>query len=357
LTRPGRGQAAEALPLRAASLPDLNADLGLGGAVADGSGERFLNRDGSFNVHMQHVGIHGINLYGELLTVSWNRFFVMMAVAYLGLNAAFAALYNALGPSALSEMPAHGLERFLACFFFSVQTFGTIGFGHVYPKSTAANLMVTFEAFVGLLGVALATGILFARFSRPSHRVLFSESAVIAPYQGGQALMFRVMNGHRTQLIDLSAEVTLSRFEDLPAAGGQGGSEARRVRRFYPLTLERSRVTFFPTSWTVVHPIVPGSPLWEQDSAGLQVDDAELLVVLRATDDASQGPIHARSSYKADEMLWNARFLPIHSKDAAGHLRADVARLSHTEPVTPEGVLPLRSGRPESAQEAISEPI
>lgn len=357
MTRAGRGQITAAQQVRAASLPDLNADLGLGGAVADGSGERFLNRDGSFNVHMQHVGIQGINLYGELLTVSWNRFFGMMAVAYLGLNAAFAAMYNALGPSALSEMPAHGPGRFLACFFFSVQTFGTIGFGHVYPNSTAANLVVTFEAFVGLLGVALATGILFARFSRPSHRVLFSESAVVAPYQGGQALMFRVMNGHRTQLIDLSAEVTLARFEDLVPGGPPGGAELRRVRRFYPLALERSRVTFFPTSWTVVHPIVPGSPLWQQDSAGLEADDAELLVVLRATDDASQGSIHARSSYKADEMLWNARFLPIHSKDAAGHLRADVARLSRTETVTPLPVPPLRPGRTEGGQETISEPI
>jgi len=357
LTRAGRGQTAAAQQVRAVSLPDLNADLGLGGAVADGSGERFLNRDGSFNVHMQHVGIQGINLYGELLTVSWNRFFGMMAVAYLGLNAAFAVMYNALGPSALSEMPTHGLGRFLACFFFSVQTFGTIGFGHVYPNSTAANLVVTFEAFVGLLGVALATGILFARFSRPSHRVLFSESAVVAPYQGGQALMFRVMNGHRTQLIDLSAEVTLSRFEDLAPGSPPGGAESRRVRRFYPLALERSRVTFFPTSWTVVHPIVPGSPLWQQDSAGLEADDAELLVVLRATDDASQGSIHARSSYKADEMLWNARFLPIHSKDAAGHLRADVARLSRTETVTPLPAPPLRPGRAEGGQETISEPI
>ena len=112
-------------------------------------------------------------------------------------------------------MPPPGLARLLSCFFFSVQTFGTIGFGHIYPRSVAANGVVTVEAFVGLMGVALATGILFARFSRPGHRVLFSEPAVIAPYQGAQALMFRVMNGHRTQLIDLNAEVTFSHFENV----------------------------------------------------------------------------------------------------------------------------------------------
>ncbi len=346
MTRAGRGQAADVA--RPVSLPDLNADLGLGGVVADGSAERFLNRDGSFNVRRQHIGLQGINLYGELLTVSWGRFFLLLALAYMGLNAAFAAAYDALGSSALSQMPPPGMERFLACFFFSVQTFGTIGFGHIYPKSTAADWVVTAEAFVGLLGVALSTGILFARFSRPSHRVLFSESAVIAPYQGGQALMFRVMNGHRTQLIDLSAEVTFSHFEEIPVEGllvggvmveGVPGAvpELRRVRRFYPLSLERSRVTFFPTSWTVVHPIVPGSPLWEQTGDLLEADDAELLVVMRATDDASQQSIHARSSYKASEMVWNARFRPIHSKDNAGHLRVDVARLSHIERVASEG--------------------
>ena len=325
--------------------PDLNSDLGLGGAVAEGSAERFLNRDGSFNVRRQHIGLQSVNLYGELLTVSWGRFFLLMGVAYMSLNALFAGLYSALGPGALSEMPSGGIDRFLACFFFSVQTFGTIGFGHVYPKSIAADWVVTAEAFVGLLGVALATGILFARFSRPSHRVLFSEVAVVAPYQGGQALMFRVTNGHRTQLIDLSAEVTFSHYEDAGLAG--------RVRRFYPLALERSRVTFFPTSWTVVHPIVPGSPLWKQSLDALATDDAEVLVVLRATDDASQQHLHARSSYKAAELVWNARFQPIHSKDSAGHLRVDVARLSNIEPA------PVDAKVTESVKDSgtISEPV
>ena len=349
-------RSSSAQPNAPISLPDLNADLGLGGVVADGSAERFLNRDGSFNVRRQHIGLQGVNLYGELLTVGWSRFFVLMGVAYLGLNAAFAAVYSALGASALSEMPSAGLERFLACFFFSVQTFGTIGFGHVYPRTTAANMVVTAEAFVGLLGVALATGILFARFSRPSHRVLFSQVAVIAPFQDGMALMFRVTNGHRTQLIDLSAEVTLSHFEDLalhPVPGLALSSDpTRRVRRFYPLALERSRVTFFPTSWTVVHPITSSSPLWKQTLGTLAADDAELLVVLRATDDASQGQIHARSSYKASEIVWNARFQPIHSKDSAGHLRVDVARLSHVEAVPV-----IQAVKPEQGEQHISEPV
>jgi inward rectifier potassium channel len=129
--------------------------------------------------------------------------------------------------------------------------------------------------------------------------------------------------------------------------------QAGRVRRFYPLTLERNRVTFFPTSWTVVHPIVPGSPLWKQSLDTLTTDDAEVLVVLRATDDASQQHLHARSSYKAAELVWNARFQPIHSKDSAGHLRVDVARLSRTEPVP---VAPKAPGVPKDS-DSISEPV
>lgn len=323
---PARAPASPIPPGGLPPAPDLDADLGLGGAVAEGSAERFLNRDGSFNVRRRHSGLEGINLYGELLTVGWGRFFLLLALAYLSLNALFALLFSALGPSALSEMPREAGARFLACFFFSVQTFGTIGFGHVYPNSAAANLVVTAEAFVGLLGVALATGLLFARFSRPSHRLLFSEVAVVAPFQGGQALMFRIMNGHRTQLVDLGAEVTLSLFEQV---------DGRPVRRFHPLELERRRVTFFPTSWTVVHPIGPGSPLAGHTPETLSAGDAELLVVLRATDDASQQTIHARSSYKADEIVWNARFQPIHSRGQGGQLEVDVRRLSVIRTLTP----------------------
>lgn len=336
-------------PISLPPLPDLNADLGLGGAVAESSAERFLNKDGSFSARRQQRGLQSINLYGELLTVSWGRFFVLLALAYLSINAVFAGCYFLIGPGALSDLPARNLDRFLACFFFSVQTFGTIGFGHVYPKSVAADWVVTVEAFIGLLGVALSTGILFARFSRPSHRVLFSDVAVVAPYHGGQALMFRITNGHRTQLIDLGTEVTFSHYEQLRADAAPG--QPRRVRRFYPLPLERSRVIFFPTSWTVVHPINHDSPLWEQDSASLMADDAELLVVLRATDDASQQPIHARSSYKADEIIWNARFQPIHSLDAHGHLQVDVARLSETEP------LPEALPRPQASPEPPPKPV
>ena len=304
-------------------------DLGLGRVVAEESGERFLNKDGSFNVQRRGMGWQSISLYGSLLTVSWSAFFLTLGGLYLALNAVFGLIYVWLGPGALSEEPLSGMPRYLACFFFSVQTFGTIGYGHVYPLTTAANSVVTLEAFVSLLGVALATGLLFARFSRPHSRILFSSVAVIAPYQDGQALMFRLVNGRRSQLMNARVEAVHTQFEALP-----GG---RRVRRFTPLTLERTQVTLFPLAWTVVHPIVPGSPYWQITPQALSEADAEIMVMFSAIDEAVQQSINARSSYKIHEFRWHQRFADLYRRTREGHLYVDIERLHDTEPLaTPD---------------------
>ncbi len=298
-------------------------DLGLGQVVSEQSGERFLNKDGSFNVYRQNLGWQSISLYSSLLTTPWSRFFLAMGGLYLGLNALFGALYFGLGAGALSEEPLRGMGRYLACFFFSVQTFGTIGYGHVYPLSVAANLVVTLEAFVSLLGVALATGLLFARFSRPQSRILFSRHAVIAPFQGGQALMFRLVNGRRSQLVNARVEVVHTQFELLP--------DGRRVRRFTPLELERAQVTLLPLAWTVVHPITPQSPYWHLAPEALAQTDAEVLVIFSATDEAVQQSVSARSSYKFHELRWNERFVDLYRRSREGQLAIDVERLHETE--------------------------
>ncbi|AWN22865.1 transporter [Deinococcus irradiatisoli] len=303
-------------------------DLGLGRVLSEQSGERFLNKDGSFNVQRHGMGWQSVSLYGSLLTTSWSAFFLTMGGLYLALNALFGLIYFALGPGALSDEPGGGMPRFLACFFFSVQTFGTIGYGHVYPLSVRANVVVTFEAFVSLLGVALATGVLFARFSRPQSRVLFSRNAVVAPYQGGQAVMFRLINGRRSQLMNARVEAVHTQFETLP--------DGRRVRRFAPLTLERSQVTLFPLAWTVVHPVTPHSPYWQVTLEQLAEADAEIMVIFNATDEAVQQTIHARSSYKPHELRWNERFSDLYRRTPRGELYVDAERLHDTEAVRSE---------------------
>ena len=184
---------------------------------------------------------------------------------------------------------------------------------------------MTVEALVGLMFQALATGLLFARFSRPTASILFSRSALIAPYQDGQSLQFRIANRRKNQIIQLEAQVLFSVLE----SDGRGG----RVRRYYPLPLERNKVTFFPLSWTIVHPITPASPLHDRTAEDLARAEAEILVLLSGIDDTFAQTVHARSSYRSDELVWHARFVSMFERtDGAARLRADISRLHAHEP-------------------------
>lgn len=307
-----------ALPAPAAAEPR---DLGFGAKVASESRQRLLNRDGTFNVEREGLTpFASLSLYHFLLTVSWPRFLAFVSAGFLLVNALFAAAYTALGPGALGGVTATSVgERFVKGFFFSIQTLATIGYGAVHPASMAANLVVTIEVLVGLMGLALATGLVFARFSRPTAKILFSDSALIAPYHGGTAFMFRIVNGRSNQLIEVTAQVSLSR---------------RRAgrREFDQLPLERDRVTFFPLSWTVVHPITPESPLWGMTEEELLAADAEFFILLKGLDETFSQEVHARSSYKAEELVWGARFVNVFHLDREdGRLGIDITRISEIE--------------------------
>ena len=299
-------------------------DLGFGGRVADQTTIRFLNRDGTFNVSRHGLSFRrSLHVYHAFLTMSWSSFFATTVAGYLLANLAFAGAFLLCGPDALAG--AHGVtatERFFDAFFFSVQTLATIGYGGVSPHGLAANLLVTVEAFVGLMAVALATGILFARFSRPSAQILFSKNAVVAPYRGITGLMFRIANERRGQLIEVNATVSLNRYE---IVGGV------RTRKFYDLSLERRRVIFFPLHWVVVHPIDDTSPLKDVSPEAFAASDAEILVLLSAVDETVSQTVHARSSYKHDEVVWNARFTDMFQKSDDGRLAIDLRRIHKLE--------------------------
>ena len=302
---------------------NINDDLGIGRVAAERSRTRFLNKDGSFNSRREGLGtLASLSVYYWLTTLAWPAFFGLLTLAFVGLNVVFAWLYMLCGPDAFSSPNHAGLENpFWRSFFFSVETLSTIGYGHIAPLSFAANMLATVEAYVGLLGVALATGLLFARFSKPVTRILFSEHGLIAPYQTGQAFMCRVVNGLRNEIMELEIQVTLARFELV---------NGERVRRFYPLALERDRVVFFPLGLTIVHPIAPEGPLWGVDEHALLESDAEFIVVLHGLDDTLFQRVHARSSYKAHEVVWNAKFSDMYIR--RGDLVAiDANRLSTHE--------------------------
>ena len=306
-------------------LPDRERDLGFGSVVASESRKRLLNRDGSFNV--QRAGLRfwrSLSLYHWLLEITWTRFFLLVAAGYFVINAIFATAYVLAGPHSLvgSHMP---IVTWPAAFFFSVHTLATIGYGVIAPENIVANILVTIEALVGLLSMALVTGILFARFSRPVPRILFSEKALIAPYHDKTAFMFRIANESSSQIVELEAKVVMALFDRV---------DGHATRRFQVLSLERNRVTFFPLSWTVVHPIEDNSPLYGLSEKDLAERGAEFLVLLTGIDETFSQTVHVRSSYRYDELVWGARFSDIFEHDAAAHdLAVDISRIHAFEKV------------------------
>jgi len=302
-------------------------DLGFGSVVSRDSRQRLLNRDGSFNVIRSGLSfLDGFAPYHQLLTISWWGFFGLVVASYVVINFAFALAYLACGSEALVGTGAQMMGgRFGQAFFFSVETFATIGYGQIAPNGVPANVVVTVEALVGLMYQALATGLLFARFTRPTAALLFSDRAVVAPYNDGQALMFRIVNRRRNEVIQLEAQVLLSAMEP----DGRGGA----VRRYSPLALERNKVTFFPLSWTIVHPIDEASPLAGKTREELEADEAEILVLLSGIDQTFEQTVHARSSYRADEIVWNARFQSMFiATGTRAPLSVDVSRVHDIEP-------------------------
>ena len=285
-------------------------DLGFGSVVSRESHQRLLNRDGSFNVERR--GLHfwsSFSLYHALLTMPWWQFTLVGVGWYVLANTVFALAYVACGPAALVNTTA-GIEHnaFLRAFFFSVETLSTIGYGNIVPTGVAANVVVTLEALTGLAGFAIVTGLLFARLSRPTAKVLFSRNAVIAPYRDITAFEFRVANARSNELIQVSAIVLLSRFEEIDGV---------HTRQYYPLPLEREKVVFLPLTWTVVHPIDETSPLHGETKESMRNSQSEFLVLLSAFDEIFSTIVQTRTSYTPDELICGARFASAFMVDAA----------------------------------------
>lgn len=310
-------------------------DLGFGAVVSRESRARLVNRDGSFNVERTGLPFWvSFSPYHAMLTMPWSQFFAVAAGWYLLANTLFALGYLACGPDALgSETMGMQEHTFLRAFFFSVQTLSTIGYGHVVPVGVAANGLVTVESLVGLLGFAIITGLLFSRFSRPTAKIIFSRHALIAPYQNISALEFRAANARRNELIEVSAKVLFSRFESIDGV---------RTRRYYPLILERDRVTFLPLTWTIVHPIDESSPIFGETEESMRESQSEFLVLLSGFDETVAATVLQRTSFIPDEMLWGARFANafLIAATTGRKVAFDMRQFDKTEPAPiPKGAL------------------
>lgn len=303
-------------------------DLGFGSFVASESRQRLLNQDGTFNVERTGLGrFTSLNLYHTLLEMSWRAFLGLVLLLYFLSNVLFGLLYASFGAEALvdsSSVPTEDL--FVRGFFFSVQTFATIGYGTIHPVGLVPNLLVTIESYYSLIANALITGVVFARFAKPTAKVKFSHIAVVAPYKDITGLMFRIVNSRNNQLIQVGAQVMFARFVN---------ENGKHVRRFDILELERRSVAIFPLSWTIVHPIDENSPLYGLTLEDLHESDAEILVLLTATDETFAAVVHTRSSYKPDEIRFGARFVSIYNQASPGEpLSIDVKKLSEVERAT-----------------------
>ncbi len=282
---------------------------------------RVINADGTFNVARLGTNWRDVHPYLHLVSISWPRFFLTLLAGYITINALFAAVYYVLGPDALQGDLSLG--HFMTCFYFSSQTLTTVGFGHIAPKNHPANIVAALEALCGLLGFAVATGLLFGRVSRPSAKIGFSDRALIAPYQDGTSLQFRLVNRRQNSLTEIEASVMLMTVER------NGGVHKRG---YDVLKLERKQVYFFPLTWTVVHPIDEHSPLWGKTSADLEQLQAELLILIKAWDETFAQTVRQRYSYRFDEIVWNARFMPAFHVDSNGDMELHVDKVgSHTQ--------------------------
>jgi inward rectifier potassium channel len=239
------------------------------------------------------------DLYHFLLSARWATLVALIVAGYLGVNALFALGYLALGDGIENARPG----SFWDAFFFSVQTMATVGYGKMFPRSFAANVIATVEVLAGGLGLAVTTGLVFSKFARPTARVLFSEVAVVTEYDGVPSLLFRMANARTAQIVEAHVTAMLLRTERT--------AEGAEVRRMIDLALVRDRSGVFALTWTAVHRIDERSPLRGEDPASLAAEDAQILVSLTGFDERLAQTVHARHTYMADAIRFGVRFADI----------------------------------------------
>lgn len=303
-------------------LKERERELGFGGGVA---GQRQMNKDGSSNIERQGVRpFNPINIYHSLITIPWWKFSLLVLLAYLIVNIIFACIYYFIvGVDQLGGMRTESeFQKFLEAFFFSAQTITTVGYGRISPSGMTASAVAALESLFGLLAFAIATGLLYGRFSRPTAKILFSRNALIAPFRQGKAFMFKVANARTNALIE--AEVTMF------VAYNETVNEIT-VRRFQSMKIDIAKISFLALSWTIVHPIDEESPLNGITEEDLNAMHAEFFILLKAVDDTYAQQVHARSSYRSEDIVWNAKFRNIIEQTPEGKMAIDINRIHEYE--------------------------
>ena len=277
------------------------------GTNASSYGGRFVTKSGNANVRKTGIGfLDSISWYHTMLTIPrWKFFFIVFAFYFL-VNFAFASIYYLVGVEHLNGITAiTSLDKFGQAFFFSIQTYTTVGYGHISPSGFMTSFVASIEALFGLLSFAIATGLFYGRFSKPKAHIIFSQNAIIAPFQEGTALMLRLSPYKNTNLTDAEARMTLGLHIE------EGG---KMVNKFYTLDLELEKVGSLTLSWTLVHPITENSPFYNMNENDIKTTLGEVIIFIKVFDDMYSTNVVKRASYTFDEIVYGAKFLPMFTR-------------------------------------------
>ena len=314
----------------------------LGFGTTDARQVRLINPDGTYNYKRINLSLYkSFNVFYFLITAKWLQLMLTIFLWYSLVNFVFVGMYYAVGVDQLSGMIYKTeIEKFWEVYFFSAQTLTTVGYGRLNPVGFSASSIASFEALVGLMSFAIITGVLYARFSKAPSIVMFSKNAVVAPFtwQGQEitGLMFRIANAYNSSLMEMKAVVSASLldFETL-------NTEGQPVRRFVSLPLERDMLTFFPSSWTIVHPIDENSPFYGLNEADFKKALPEIMILMNGFDETFDQKIYARSSYSAAEIVWGAKFVKVFGYDTEGQATVDLSLLDKFEKKEIDDLIPV----------------
>jgi len=302
-------------------------ELGFG-TKTSGQKTRLINRDGSFNIHrIEQSKWNSTSIYHALISMRWIKFNSIVFSYFIIINLFFTSCYYFAGLDGLRGMEGTTeMDKLWEAFFFSTQTITTVGFGRLSPGSHSISIIAAIESLIGLLGFAIATGVIYGRFSRPKIQIIFSKKAIIAPFKNATAFQFRIANKmSNSQISDIEARVTVAKLEV---------ENGIQVRRFRPLELELKKIIFFPMTWTINHPIDENSPLYGMTAKDLEQADTEFMILLSGFDDTFSQTVSSRFSYTYNEVVYGAKFMSVFGLNEQGQTTQDLNKISSYEIVS-----------------------